>query len=42
MIIDGLTKGLNSIKFTDFIKMLGFKSRFIINNIIKKRLSVNT
>ena len=42
MIIDGLIKSLNSTKFTDFIKMLGLKSRFIINNTIERRLDVDT
>ena len=41
MITNGLTKNLNSIKFTNFIKMLGFKSRFIIDNMVKRRLSVD-
>ena len=41
MIVDGLIKSLNSIKFTDFIKMLGFKSKFIMNNIVKRRFGVN-
>ena len=41
MIADSLMKNLGSTKFINFIKMLGFKNRFIINNIIKKRLGVN-
>ena len=42
MITDGLIKSLNSTKFTDFIKMLNFKNRFIINNTVEKRLGVDT
>ena len=41
IIADGLTKNLNSTKFTDFIKILSFKNRSTINNTVKRRLGVN-
>ena len=41
MITDGLTKSLNSTKFTDFIKILDFKSRSIMNNTVERRFGVN-
>ena len=41
IIIDGLTKSLNNTKFTNFIKMLNFKNRFIINNTVKRRLNID-
>ena len=41
MIIDSLIKSLDSTKFTDFIKMLNFKSRSIMNNTVEKRLGVD-
>ena len=41
MIINGLIKSLNSTKFINFIKILDFKSRFIINNTVRKRLNMD-
>ena len=41
IIADDLTKNLNNIKFINFIKMLGFKSRFIIDNTVGRRLGVD-
>ena len=41
IIINNLIKSLNSTKFTNFITMLNLKNRFIMNNIMERRLGVD-
>ena len=41
MIIDSLIKSLNSIKFVNFMKMLDFKNRVIMDNTVGRRFSID-